>query len=98
MESTSTVDLAFARSRFHAVLVDNGGLRAQRETDGSSWHNLHVTDATERFLSVLAGASEPEKKRKIIGGLYLEIFEETAVSIAEAAKDCPAAGTIEWLL
>ena len=40
--------------------------------------NLVYVDATDRFLSKLAGVSEPEKKRKIIGGEFIEVFAEEA--------------------
>ena len=40
--------------------------------------NLVYVDATDRFLDKLAGVSEPEKKRKIIGGEFIEIFAEEA--------------------
>ena len=68
--------------RFHAVLVDNGVLRereAESVKETLTAHlgiNLHVVDASDRFLSSLAGVSEPEKKRKIIGNLFIEVFQE----------------------
>ncbi|MBQ4102957.1 MAG: glutamine-hydrolyzing GMP synthase [Clostridia bacterium] len=40
--------------------------------------NLIYIDATDRFLDKLAGVSEPEKKRKIIGGEFIEVFNEEA--------------------
>ena len=40
--------------------------------------NLIYVDATDRFLNKLAGVSEPEKKRKIIGGEFVEVFAEEA--------------------
>ncbi len=38
--------------------------------------NLIYIDATDRFLDKLAGVSDPEKKRKIIGGEFIEVFDE----------------------
>ena len=38
--------------------------------------NLVYVDATDRFLDLLAGVSEPEKKRKIIGGEFIKVFDE----------------------
>ncbi len=38
--------------------------------------NLIYIDATDRFLDLLAGVSEPEKKRKIIGGEFIKVFDE----------------------
>ena len=40
--------------------------------------NLIFIDATDRFLDLLAGVAEPEKKRKIIGGEFIRVFEEEA--------------------
>ena len=40
--------------------------------------NLIYVDATDRFLDLLAGVSEPEKKHKIIGGEFIKVFDEEA--------------------
>lgn len=40
--------------------------------------NLVYVDATDRFLDILAGVEEPERKRKIIGGEFIKVFEEEA--------------------
>ena len=40
--------------------------------------NLVYVDATDRFLDLLTGVSEPEKKRKIIGGEFIKVFDEEA--------------------
>ena len=40
--------------------------------------NLIYVDATDRFLDLLAGVSEPEKKRKIIGAEFIKVFDEEA--------------------
>ena len=40
--------------------------------------NLIYIDATDRFLDLLAGVSEPESKRKIIGGEFIKVFDEEA--------------------
>ena len=40
--------------------------------------NLIYVDATDRFLDLLAGVKEPEKKRKIIGGEFIKVFDEEA--------------------
>jgi GMP synthase (glutamine-hydrolysing) len=90
--------------RFHAVMVDNGVLRMNeakqvKETlTAGLGINLTVIDASERFLSRLAGIKDdPEKKRKVIGNTFIEVFQETALKIAaEASSD--KAGKIEWLL
>ena len=43
--------------------------------------NLVYVDATDRFLNLLAGVSEPEKKRKIIGAEFIRVFEEEAIKL-----------------
>ena len=40
--------------------------------------NLIYVDATDRFLDLLAGVAEPERKRKIIGGEFIKVFDEEA--------------------
>jgi GMP synthase (glutamine-hydrolysing) len=44
---------------------------------------LISVDASERFLSALVGVTEPEKKRKIIGNLFIEVFDEEAAKIGD---------------
>ena len=60
--------------------------------------NLTVADASEKFLSRLSGVVEPEKKRKIIGSTFIDIFEEEAVRIEKSAENTSNAGRIEWFL
>ena len=43
--------------------------------------NLIYIDATDRFLDLLAGVSEPEKKRKIIGGEFIKVFDEESAKL-----------------
>ena len=72
------------------VFVDNGLLRLGEgdQVMTTFAENLGVkvirVDAEERFLSALAGVDDPEKKRKIIGGLFVDIFEEESSSIEDA--------------
>ncbi len=54
--------------------------------------NLIYIDATDRFLDKLANVSEPEKKRKIIGGEFIEVFNEEARKLDDV--DFLAQGTI----
>ncbi|KAJ9644596.1 GMP synthase (glutamine-hydrolyzing) [Coniosporium tulheliwenetii] len=91
--------------RFHAVLVDNGVLRlneAQIVKETLTKHlgiNLTVVDASERFLGLLKGVKDdPERKRKIIGNTFIEVFQEEAKKIADTAAGSAKAGEIEWLL
>ena len=54
--------------------------------------NLIYIDATDRFLDKLAGVAEPEKKRKIIGGEFIVVFDEEARKLDDI--DFLAQGTI----
>lgn len=72
------------------IFVDNGLLRKGeaekvRRTFEVHFHVklIHV-DARKRFLERLAGVSEPERKRKIIGKEFISVFEEEAAKIKEA--------------
>ena len=44
--------------------------------------NLIYIDATDRFLDLLAGVAEPERKRKIIGGEFIKVFDEEASKLS----------------
>jgi GMP synthase (glutamine-hydrolysing) len=71
-------------SQLTCVFVNNGLLRANEAESvlrlyGENFQiNLKYVDATERFLSKLKGVTDPETKRKIIGGEFIRVFE-TAV-------------------
>jgi GMP synthase (glutamine-hydrolysing) len=85
--------------RFHAILVDNGLLRLNEAKQvhetltGALGINLAVVDASDEFLGRLNGVEDPEKKRKIIGNTFIEVFEREAEKI-----DQESGGKIEWLL
>jgi len=70
--------------RLVAVFVNNGVLRKDEVAQVHSilkdklGVNLITIDAANQFLSGLAGVTEPEKKRKIIGRLFIEVFEAEA--------------------
>ena len=70
--------------RLTCIFVDNGLLRAHEAAQvealfrGTFKMNLVVVEASERFLSKLAGVAEPEQKRKIIGREFIAVFEEEA--------------------
>ena len=74
----------------YCIFVDNGLLRQGEaayveETFGKALSlPLVVVDAEERFLTELAGVTDPEKKRKIIGRVFVEVFEEEANRIGGA--------------
>ena len=76
--------------RLTAVFVDNGVLRKdereqveERLRDGLGVH-LVVVDARRRFLDALAGVDDPEEKRKTIGRVFIEVFQEEAEKIQGA--------------
>ncbi|MCX4304066.1 MAG: glutamine-hydrolyzing GMP synthase [Clostridia bacterium] len=75
------------------IFVDHGLLRKNESEEvekvfGNSDVNFVRVDAKERFLSKLAGVTEPERKRKIIGEEFIRVFEEEAKKI----------GTVDFLV
>ena len=75
-------------TNLHAVFVNNGLLRKNEFADVTEMlkHlkiNLHPVDASELFLSRLAGVTDPEQKRKIIGTAFIDIFEREAEKIGD---------------
>ena len=72
------------------IFVDNGLLRNyEAEEVIKTFKNnftvdLHAIDARDRFLDKLKGVTDPEKKRKIIGHEFIEIFKEEAKKISQA--------------
>lgn len=70
------------------IFVDNGLLRKneyQNVLDSYQHMGLNVVgvDARDRFLSELAGVSDPETKRKIIGRVFIEVFDQEAHQIKD---------------
>lgn len=76
--------------RLTCVFVDNGLLRKNereqvRETfEKNMGLKLIVVDAIDRFMNALAGVSDPEQKRKIIGLEFVNVFQEEAAKIKNA--------------
>ena len=72
------------------VFVDNGLLRLnegdQVIADFAKHRRIRVTriNAEQRFLDVLVGVEDPERKRKIIGNLFVKVFEEEAAKLHSA--------------
>ncbi|MFF5230102.1 glutamine-hydrolyzing GMP synthase [Dactylosporangium sp. NPDC000521] len=99
------VDSAVAAALVHkavgdqltCVFVDHGLLRAgeaeQVEKDyvAATGINLKVVDASARFLGALAGVTDPEQKRKIVGREFIRVFEQ-------AARDLEAEEHVEFLV
>ena len=89
----STVVAAFLAKaigkQLHCVFIDNGLLR-QNEVEEVE-HNLksnfdlqlHTIDASEKFLAALKGMVAPEEKRKIIGRVFIETFQNTIKKIGD---------------
>ena len=72
------------------VFVDNGLLRLAEgdQVMATFAENMGVkvirVNAEDRFLNALAGETDPEKKRRIIGNLFIDIFEEEAAKVTDA--------------
>ncbi len=84
------------------VFVDNGLLRKNERGDveklfRDNFHmDLRVVDASEQFLHHLAGVTDPERKRKIIGREFVAVFEEALKSVrtGDAKVEFLAQGTL----
>ncbi len=75
--------------RLHGIFVDNGVLRKnefEQVLETYKQLNLNVAgiDAKNLFYTNLAGKTDPEAKRKTIGGLFIDVFHEAAQKIKEA--------------
>ncbi len=80
------------------IFVNNGVLRknefqkVQENLRDKLGLNIVAVDASERFLSKLAGVTDPEKKRKIIGAEFIAVFDDEAHRIARET------GGVDWLV
>jgi GMP synthase (glutamine-hydrolysing) len=85
-------------SQLTCVFVNNGVLRknefenVQKNLRDKLGLNLVAVDASERFLSKLAGVTDPEKKRKIIGNEFIAVFDDEAARIARETDG------VDWLV
>ena len=97
------VDSAVAATLIHqaigdqltSVFVDNGVLRkneAEKVQAAFKYLNLVFVDASDIFLEKLSGVTDPEKKRKIIGNTFIEVFEAESKKIGNV--DFLAQGTL----
>ncbi|MDQ2705492.1 MAG: glutamine-hydrolyzing GMP synthase, partial [Pseudomonadota bacterium] len=78
------------------IFVDHGLMRLNEADEVVKMFRDHYNiplvhvDASDLFLTQLAGVSDPEVKRKTIGRLFIEVFEAEAKKIAEDGKGAPA--------
>jgi GMP synthase (glutamine-hydrolysing) len=107
VDSTVTAKLMHEAigDRFHAVLVDNGCMRlsecsqVKKTLTEHLGFNLTVVDAGDLFLDALNSITDnPEQKRRVIGGLFIDVFEAEAKKIEERAANPPKAGPIKFFL
>jgi GMP synthase (glutamine-hydrolysing) len=89
------------------VFVDHGLLRSgeaeqvEQEFVAATGVSLVVVDAREQFLNALAGVSDPEQKRKIIGREFIRCFEQAArdlVGPPDGTGDEPDLHPVDWLV
>jgi GMP synthase (glutamine-hydrolysing) len=83
--------------QLHAVFVDTGMLRKNEFSEVVTMLttlgiNLHPVEASKLFLDRLAGVEDPEKKRKIIGRTFIDVFESEGEKIGQV--DFLAQGTL----
>ncbi len=74
--------------QLHCIFVDNGLLRknefaAVLESYETLGLNIHGVDAADRFMNALEGVSDPELKRKAIGRVFIEVFDDEAHRIEQ---------------
>ena len=76
-------------NQLHCIFVNNGLLRKNefanvlKQYEGMGL-NVKGVDASKRFLSALAGKTDPEEKRKTIGRVFIEVFDDEAHKITDA--------------
>ncbi|MEU5580213.1 glutamine-hydrolyzing GMP synthase [Streptomyces huasconensis] len=92
-------------SQLTCVYVDHGLMRkdeteqVEKDFVAATGVQLKVVDAQERFLNALAGVSDPEEKRKIIGREFIRVFEQAQAEIvAEAPGDQPVEFLVQGTL
>jgi GMP synthase (glutamine-hydrolysing) len=90
--------------RLTCVFVNNGVLRknefvqVQRNMRDKLGLRLVAVDASERFLARLAGVTDPESKRKIIGSEFIAVFDDEARRILEGQQGCAVAWLVQGTL
>lgn len=86
-------------SHLHCIFVDHGLLRKDEyeQVLDSYKHmglNIQGINAKERFYSQLAGVTDPEQKRKIIGAAFIDVFDEAAHRVQ---AELPEGTEVKWL-
>ena len=95
--AATLVDKAIGR-RLICIFVNGGILRknefprVQQSMRDKLGLNLVAVDASKQFLGKLAGVTDPEQKRKIIGNTFIEVFDEEAHRLEQKI------GKVEWLV
>ena len=69
----------------HGLMRENEGIEVEEIFRESLGIELVSVDASDAFLRALEGVSDPEKKRRIIGGLFIEVFEKEAARLGDAS-------------
>jgi GMP synthase (glutamine-hydrolysing) len=91
---TAAILLRAVSEQVSCIFVDNGLLRqgeadAVRKTFRDNFHaDLHVVDARDRFLGALAGVTDPQEKRRIIGHVFIDVFKDEARLIEQTRGPC----------
>ena len=89
-------------SRLTCVFVNNGVLRknefekVQQNLRDNLGLRVVAVDATDRFMKKLSGVIDPEKKRKIIGNEFIEVFDDEAHRILN--QEASGENKVEWLV
>jgi GMP synthase (glutamine-hydrolysing) len=87
---TAALLVKAAGKQVACIFVDNGLLRkgeveaVKKTFRGHFQADLHVVDAQERFLTALAGVTDPQEKRRIIGHVFIDVFRAEAQRIQGA--------------
>jgi len=101
-EAPSEAEGGVEGSRLTCVFVNNGVLRknefekVQKNLRDNLGLHLVAVDATDRFMQKLAGVIDPEKKRKIIGNEFIEVFDDEAKRILQNEEE--GNNEVEWLV
>jgi GMP synthase (glutamine-hydrolysing) len=89
-------------NRLTCIFVNNGVLRkeefakVQKTMREELGLNVVAVDASDRFLTKLAGVTDPEQKRKVIGNEFIAVFDDEAAKIFQAEKS--AVEEVAWLV